>query len=82
MFADKSASAPFTVELYVAYKVYRLLGGTFDIPKLQIMYVHKKIDVINYLAETEIKHINTLVNAKSKIKAKKVVIPTNKKAKK
>lgn len=82
LFADKSASAPFTVELYVAYKVYRLLGGTFDIPKLQIMYVHKKIDVINYLAETEIKHINTLVNAKSKIKAKKVVIPTNKKAKK
>ena len=83
LFADKNASSPFTVELYVAYKVYRLLGGTFDIPKLHTMYVHKNIDVINYLSKAEVEHINTLVSTKVKIKIKDVVIPTaNKKGKK
>ena len=83
LFADKNASSPFTVELYVAYKVYRLLGGTFDIPKLHTMYLHKNIDVINYLSKAEVEHINTLVSTKVKIKIKDVVIPTaNKKGKK
>jgi hypothetical protein len=75
LFADKNASSPFTVELYVAYKVYRLLGGTFNIPKLHTMYLHKNIDVINYLTETEVNHINSLVTSKIKLKVKDVVIP-------
>jgi hypothetical protein len=62
--------------------VYRLLGGTFDIPKLQTMYLHKNIDVINYLSKSEVDHINTFTTGKVKLKGKEVVIPTaNKKSK-
>ena len=76
LFFDKNATSPFTVELYVAYKVYKQLGGTFDIPKLNTMFVHKKVDVINYLTVKELEYINSLVTAKAQIKAIDVVMPT------
>lgn len=76
LFFDKNATSPFTVELYVAYKVYKQLGGTFDIPKLNAMFVHKKVDVINYLTVKELEYINSLVTAKAQIKAIDVVMPT------
>jgi len=74
-FVDKNASVPFNVALYVAYKVYKMLGGTFDIAPLNTMYVHNKVDVINYLTADELEFINKLVPAKAKIKTKNVVIP-------
>jgi hypothetical protein len=82
-FVDKNASVPFNVALYVAYKVYKMLGGTFDIAPLNTMYVHNKVDVINYLTADELAFINKLVPAKAKIKTKNVVIPkATRKAKK
>jgi hypothetical protein len=82
-FVDKNASVPFNVALYVTYKVYKMLGGTFDIAPLNSMYVHNKVDVLNYLTDDELAFINTLVPAKSKLKGKNVVIPkaTKKKVK-
>jgi hypothetical protein len=79
-FADRSGSAPFTLELYVAYKVYKTLGGKFDIPSLNNLYVNKNIDVINYLDQTKINYINQHLT-KTKLKYKPVVIPTVKKVK-
>jgi hypothetical protein len=79
-FFDKNASVPFSVALYVAYKVYQKLGGTFSIPKLENMYVHKNIDVIHYLSDSEIDYINNHVPAKSKLKSKPVTIPKASKA--
>jgi hypothetical protein len=82
-FVDKNASVPFNVALYVAYKVYKMLGGTFDIAPLNAMYVHNKVDVINYLTVDELAFINKFVTAKTKIKTKNVVIPkSTRKAKK
>jgi len=74
-FFDKNASVPFSVALYVAYKVYQKLGGSFAIPKLTNMYVHKNIDVIHYLTDSETDYINNHVPVKSKIKNKAVIIP-------
>lgn len=79
-FFDKSASVPFSVALYVAYKVYQKLGGTFSIPKLENMYVHKNVDIINYLSDSETDYINSHVPAKAKLKNKSVSIPTVAKA--
>lgn len=79
-FFDKNASVPFSVALYVAYKVYQKLGGTFSIPKLENMYVHKNVDVINYLTDSEVEYINKHVPAKSKLKNKAVTIPKATKA--
>jgi hypothetical protein len=79
-FFDKNASVPFSVALYVAYKVYQKLGGTFSIPKLENMYVHKNVDVIHYLSDSEIDYINNHVPAKSKLKSKPVTIPKASKA--
>lgn len=73
-FFDKNASVPFNMALYVVYKVYKLLGGSFDIPKLNNMYVHKNIDVINYLSDKETQFINNHLTAKEKIKSKEIVI--------
>lgn len=83
LFVDKNASVPFNVALYVTYKIYKMLGGTFDIAPLNSMYVHNKVDVINYLTDSELAFINNLVPAKAKVKGKSVVIPkkTTKKAK-
>jgi hypothetical protein len=55
--------------------VYQKLGGTFVIPKLTNMYVHKNVDVIHYLTTSETDYINDHVPTKSKIKNKAVVIP-------
>lgn len=74
-FADKNASVPFNVALYVAYKVYKQLGGTFNIGKLNYMYVHKKIDIINYLSTSETDFINKHLTVKAKVTGKNVVIP-------
>lgn len=79
-FFDKNASVPFSVALYVAFKVYQKLGGTFSIPKLENMYVHKNVDVINYLTDAETDYINKHVPAKSKLKNKSVTIPKATKA--
>ena len=81
-FVDKNASVPFNVVLYVTYKVYKTLGGTFDISALNSMYVHKNVDVTHYLAASEIDYINALVPAKTKIKAKVVAMPKKVAAKK
>jgi len=72
LFLDTNSSVPFNVELYVAYKVYKKLGGTFNIPTLTSMYVHKTekdkvIDIINYLAKPKIEFINKFVSEKAKI---------------
>jgi len=75
LFFDKSPSVPFSVALYVVYKVYQKLGGKFNIPKLTNMYVHKNVDVINYLTASETDYINNHVLVKAKIKNKAVVIP-------
>lgn len=74
-FFDKSASVPFNVALYVAYKTYKKLGGTYDISKLNNIYVHKNIDVIHYLSDAETKYINEHVTVKAQLKNKTVVIP-------
>lgn len=79
LFFDKNASVPFNVALYVVYKVYKLLGGTFDIPKLNNMYVHKNSDVLHYLSDTETKFINSYLTTKDKIKPKEVIITSTKK---
>ncbi len=79
-FFDKNASVPFSVALYVAYKVYQKLGGTYSIPKLENMYVHKNVDVIHYLTEAETKYVNEHAPAKSKLKNINVVIPKATKA--
>jgi hypothetical protein len=74
-FLDKNASVPFNVALYVCYKVYKMLGGTYDIPALNSLYVNKNVDVIHYLTDTETAYINTFVPAKSRIKVKTVAMP-------
>ena len=82
-FSDSNATVPFNVALYVAYKVYKMLGGQFDISPLNNMYVHKNVDVVHYLETSELNYINSLVPAKTKIKGKVVVMPkktTKKKA--
>lgn len=79
LFFDKNASAPFNMALYVVYKVYKLLGGTFDIPKLNNMYVHKNSDVLHYLSDTETKFINSYLTTKDKLKSKEVTITSTKK---
>jgi hypothetical protein len=82
LFADKNASVPFNVALYVCYKVYQSLGGKFDINPLNAMYLHKKVDIINYLSATEVNFINQHLVASKQIKATTVNIPKVKKAKK
>jgi hypothetical protein len=80
LFADKNASVPFNVALYVCYKVYKKLGGTFNIEPLNNMYVHKKVDIINYLSSTEIKFINGHLTTAKQIKGSTAKLPTKKKA--
>lgn len=82
LFADKNASVPFNVALYVCYKVYKALGGKFDIAPLNTMYLHKKVDIINYLSAAESTYINTFLAPSKHIKVTAVTIPTAKKAKK
>lgn len=74
-FLDKNANVPFNVTLYVAFKIYKMLGGTFAIPALENLYVNKSVDVTHYLDASEITYINTLVPAQKKIKGKVVVMP-------
>jgi hypothetical protein len=74
-FVDKNASVPFNVALYVAYRVYKMLGGQFNIDPLNTMYVHKNVDILHYLETSEITYINNLVTAKSQLKGKAVAIP-------
>jgi hypothetical protein len=74
-FVDKNPTVPFNVTLYVAYRIYKMLGGTFNITPLDTMYVHKNVDIIHYLEDNEIAYINQLVATKSKIKNKSVSLP-------
>lgn len=74
-FVDKNASVPFNVALYVTYKVYKMLGGQFDIAPLNSMYVHQKVDIVDYLETSEISYINNLILDKNKIKGKDVSLP-------
>lgn len=80
LFADKNASVPFNVALYVCYKVYQKLGGTFNIEPLNNMYVHKKVDIINYLSSTELKFINSFLTTSKQLKGSTATLPTKKKA--
>jgi hypothetical protein len=74
-FFDKSASVPHNVALYVAYKTYKKLGGTYDISRLNNIYVHKNVDVIHYLTDAETNYINEHITPKAQLKNKNVVIP-------
>lgn len=78
LFFDKNAAAPSSVDLYIVYKIYKAMGGTFDIAPLNNMYVHKKLDVLNYLTESELTFINSHLPAKSKIKPITVTLPGKK----
>lgn len=81
LFVDKNASVPFNVALYVAYKVYRMLGGTFVIQDFDNMYVHKNVDILHYLENDQVNLINGHLT-KGKIKAKAVTMPKKASAKK
>ncbi len=81
LFVDKNASVPFNVALYVVYKVYRMLGGTFVIQDFDNMYVHKNVDITHYLEADQVNYINNMLT-KGKLKAKTVTLPKKTAAKK
>lgn len=78
LFFDKNAVAPSSVDLYIVYKIYKAMGGTFNITPLNDMYTHKKLDVLNYLTVSELTFINGHLPAKSKIKPVTVAMPSKK----
>jgi hypothetical protein len=50
--------------IYFAYQAYRALGGTFNIPKLHNLFVHKNNDALFYLDQTNINRMNDLLTNK------------------
>lgn len=50
--------------IYFAYQAYRKLGGTFEIPKLHNLFVHKDKDALFYLDQTNIDRMNNYLTNK------------------
>lgn len=77
-FTDQNATGgAFNRDLYFAYKVYRVLGGTFELPGFDELYTNKGVDSIQYM-DKEIDFINKYLPIDKHIVKKSIQLPKKK----